>query len=148
VSALVGDKKAMMEDAIDVWIKQPNYMNLLIAQMANIEVKCVVDVLKVWQIILAGFLRDRYASEFEIKGPNYVIMSHEGCLDLLYMQEMNMTDRIKYVCGARVVEELTMVAYIESLLPSGQVKQLLGPLDSGMPCEDGICCRWELTVKQ
>jgi len=119
VSALVGVKKAMMEDAVGVWINQPYFINPKVAKAAGIEVKCVVDVLKAWQIILEGFLRDRYVPEFESKGPNYVIMSHKSCLDLLYMQEMNMTGRIKYVCGARGVEELTMIAYVQSLLSNG-----------------------------
>ena len=147
VAALVGHEKAMAEDSVDVWTKQAYWFIPKIAQTANIEVKDVVDAMKVWQLMLDGFLTERYTAQFNVKSRNHVIMSITYCRDLMYYQHKNMTDRIKMVCGHNGVEHLTMIPYLQSLVPNAQVKQLLGPPESGLPSKDGICCQWEYTLK-
>jgi hypothetical protein len=147
VEALVGPEKAMAEDAVDVWTKQAYWILPKIAQTANIEVKDIVDAMKVWQLVLDGFLTGRYVPQFNVKNRNHVIMSITYCRDLMYYQKQNMKDRIKWVCGHNGVELLTMGPYLQCLVPNAQVKQLLGPPGSGLPSKDGICCQWEYTLK-
>jgi len=148
VVALVGEERAMREDAIDVWIKQPYFINPKVAKAAGIEVKCVVDVLKVWQLLLDGFLTERYIPEFDVRDPDHVVMSIVRCNDLYYYQNNpNMKGRIELVCGARGVEQQSMEGYIQCFLPNAQVKQLAGPEGSGIPVKEGCCCQWELTNK-
>ncbi len=147
VAALVGPEKAMTEDTIAVWTKQPYWINPKIAQTANIEAKDIVDALKVWQLLLDGFLPERYTAQFNIKDRNHVIMSITNCRDLLYFQHKDMKDRIKTVCGHNGVEVRTMGPYLQCLVPNAQVKQLLGPPGSDLPSKDGLCCQFELTLK-
>jgi len=143
----VGEEKAMCEDSVIAWSNQAYWMNPKIAKTANIDVKCIVDVMKVWQLVLDGFLPERYIPSFEVKGPNHVIMDIVYCRDFIYYQHMNMTDRIVRVCGLKGVEHRAMEAYMQCFLPNAQVKQLAGPPASGMPAKEGVCCQWEYTNK-
>ena len=147
LAALVGPEKAMLEDNVDVWTKQAYWILPRIARTANIEVKNIVDAIKVWQLVLDGFLPGLYTPQFNIKDSNHVIMSITYCRNLLYFQKHNMKDRTKMVCGHNGVELLTMEPYLQCLVPNAQVKQLLGPPDSGFPSKEGICCQWEYTLK-
>jgi hypothetical protein len=147
VAALVGPEKAMFEDTVDVWTKQPHWILPKIAQTANIEVKDIVDAMKAWQLVLDGFLPGRYIPQFDVKDRNHVIMSITNCRDLLYFQYRDMKDRVKWVCGHHGIEYLTMTPYLQCLVPNAQVKQLLGPAGSGLPSKEGICCQWEYTLK-
>jgi len=147
MAALVGPEKAMLEDAVDAWTKQAYWFIPKIAQTANIEVKDIVDAMKVWQLMLDGFLTGRYRAQFNIKDKNHVIHSNIYCSDLMYFQEKNMKDRIKWVCGHEGVEIRSIRPYLQCLIPNAQVKQLLGPPGSGLPSKEGICCQWEYTLK-
>ena len=147
VAAKVGPEKAMLEDSVEAWTKQAYWFIPKIAQTANIEVKDIADAMKVWQLMLDGFLTGRYVPQFNVKDKNDVVMSITYCRDLMYFQHKDMKDRIKIVCGHYGVEHRSMEPYLQCLVPNAQVKQLLGPPGSGLPSKDGLCCQFELTLK-
>lgn len=142
----VGGEKLMFKDCVDVWTKQAYWFIPKVAQTANIEVKDIVDAMKVWQLILDGFLTGRYTPQFNIKDRNHVIMSIKYCRDYMYF-EKEAKDRVKTVCGPNGIEELTMIPYLQCLVPNAQLKQLAGPPGSGAPTKEGMCCQWEFTLK-
>ena len=146
IMAFTGQEKAMMEETVAVFTKLAHLTNPRIAKIANIEVKDVVDVMKVWQMTLDGLMGGTWVPKFEIKNRNHVIMTVIRCGDLEHFQRWA-PERIKSCCSPGGVEELTMIPYINCFLPNAQVKMLMAPPGCGLPSKEGICCQWEYTLK-
>lgn len=111
------------------------------AKIANIKVKYMVDVMKVFQLIVEGLMGFQPDSTYEIVNRNHVIWTVKRCLNLEYFEKMDPT-RIVSFCQDK--EERYLYIYTGILLPNCEIKALkLPPRES----REEIACQWELKIK-
>ena len=111
------------------------------AKLANIQVKDMVDVMKVFQLIVEGLMGFQPDSTYEIVNRNHVIWTVKRCLNLEYFEKVDPT-RIVSFCQDK--EERYLYIYTGVLLPDCEIKALkLPPRES----REEIACQWELKLK-
>jgi hypothetical protein len=112
-----------------------------IAKSLDIEVKDIVDAMKVWQILPDGPRGGVFDTEVEVKDRNHIMLTVTKCRSLDWM-EKNAPYRIEPMC-----HELEVVAfnrYLTVFLPNAHANPVkLPPRKS--PNE--VPCIWEIKLK-
>ena len=137
----VGEKEALiMEKA--VWDEVGATTVPKIAKAANIQVKDLVDAIKVWQTCPDGTMQGVYEGAFDIKNRNHVILTFTRCRTLDFFERKS-PERIKSVCHE--LEKAGMEAYFRTIIPGVEVTALkLPPRKS----PDEIACQWEYKLRK
>ncbi|MFC1923980.1 hypothetical protein ACFLXA_01245 [Chloroflexota bacterium] len=111
------------------------------AKLANIQVKDMVDVMKVFQLIVEGLMAFQPDSTYEIINRNHVIWTAKRCLNLEYFEKVDPA-RVQSFCHEK--EGRYFELYTSIFLPNCEVTALkLPPRKS----REEIACQWELKIK-
>jgi hypothetical protein len=138
-------KKKVLDMSVEVWKQLAELRHPKIAKAANIQVKDIVDVMKVWQMLPDGILNGLYDVEMDIKNGdrNHVIWTVTRCRSLEYF-EKKVPDRLTRVCGFGGQEHQTIQNYLRVFFPDVETKVLKLPPRKGT---NDIACQWEFTRK-
>jgi len=124
----------------EAWGAMSRKVNPRYAEIGKIELKTVVDSLKVIQLPLDNIVGGLFVQEYDIKSPNHVIQTTKRCRSLEYFEE-KCPERIQHVC--HVTEPVLYKNYM--LNPKLKITPLkLPPRKS----KDDICCQWELKIEE
>jgi hypothetical protein len=124
---------------MEVWDKIADRVNPRYPKIANIQLNTVLDSLKCTQLPLDNSIGPLYPVEYDIKGPNHVIMTVVQCRSLLYY-EKSAPEMIQPICHE--LEEPAIRNYL--LNPRIKVTALkLPPRES----PEDIACQWELKLE-
>ena len=129
---------------LDVWNEFSRNLARRLAKLANIEVKTVLDCVKLNQLYLDGALirggPDDDDMDIEVKNPNHVIITYKHCPILKQWGEAGYTpEQIQGNCGG-FGPKFYKESYFGVLLPDTKVKALRLPPEG----KDGISCQWEV----
>lgn len=145
----VARKRLNMEEAmkweLEAWTLVAQRTLPRIAKVLGIEVKTVLDVLKVWQTCPDGTGTRVYNCSYEIKNPNHVIWHIDRCGSLEFFERNNQNTRIVALC--QVLETPVLKAYLKALLPNAQINPV--KLPTGIrknPSAPGPACSWEIRL--
>ena len=75
------------EAELKVWYWLDDHFARRIAKAANIEVKNLVDVMKILQLVPTGFLSGIHQPDIEIKDENHIILTIKRCYTLLWFEK-------------------------------------------------------------
>ena len=136
VAPLLGEEKAF-DLELAVWDRVAEVTVPKFARLGGVEVKDIVDVLKVWQLCPDGTLAGVFDAEYEIRDRDHVIFTITRCR-ILELFERKMPERIVPVC--QKAEQAGMESYFRTFIPDVVVTPLkLPPRKS----PDEIPCKWE-----
>lgn len=133
----------LYETEKQVWMKVAAITLPKIAKAMNIEVKSIVDVMKVWQLVPDGaFTGSLYDSAWEVKNPNHVIWRVDVCRTREYYEKRNDPDRMLQVCYDVCTPVVT--AYLTPFFPDVQVTPLKRPTGIRKDLTEKPACVWEI----
>jgi len=125
---------------VAMWLRVAARCNPRYARIANIQLKTVVDSLKVTQLPLDNTMGGLFPVEYDIKNENHAIVTVINCRALLFC-EREAPERIEPMC--HVVEPQIFKAYLVN--PKIKVTALkLPPRKS----PEEIACQWEYKLKE
>ena len=135
-----GDAQLALNCELDCWSDIAERTLPRIAKAANIEVKDIVDAMKVWQMCPDGTSAGVYEAEYEVKNRNHIILTLTRCRTLEFL-EKSAPERIRPVC--HVLEGPVMEKYLMN--PKVKVTALKLPPRKG---PDEIACQWEYKLEE
>ena len=108
----------------------------------GIEVKDLLDALKVTQLIPDGAAGGVYNPNYDFLSANLIKLHMHPCLALAWLEKKGETDRIMQLC--HTTEVATFQAFIEGVLPGAKVTATkLPPRKS----PEEIPCYWEMRLQ-
>jgi hypothetical protein len=124
---------------LEAWQLIAERVNPRYAEIGNIELRTVVDSLKVLQLPLDNTMHSLYGAKYEIKNENHVIVTIPRCKTLCYYERCS-PEMIQPTC--HVLEPIVIEKYLVN--PKIKVKALKLP-----PRNDSseIACQWEYTLE-
>jgi len=126
---------------LEAWLEIGERVVPRYAKIANIPaIETVLDSLKVQQLPLDNIMGGLFQPEYDIKGPNYVIMTFHRC-KALEVFERDAPEQIQHVC--HVLDPQVFQSYcINSKIKVTPLK--LPPRTS----PEEIACQWELKLEE
>ncbi|MFA4836448.1 MAG: hypothetical protein WC749_10315 [Dehalococcoidia bacterium] len=110
----------------------------------GIEVKTVLDAMKVWQLIPDGVTTGYYPCKAEVINENHIIWTITRCISLEWL-EKNDPEKIRWLCHH--VEWPAYERYLKSLLPDAEIKPLIIPEGPRKNPDGTPPCKWELKME-
>jgi hypothetical protein len=138
-----GDAQLALNCELDCWFNVAERTVPRIAKAANIEVKDIVDAMKVWQMCPDGTLAGVYEAEYDIKNRNHIILAVTRCRTLEFL-EKNAPERIRTVCHD--IDIPMNEKYLTALVPDAEMKPLLLH-DKPREKPNETPCIWELKLR-
>ncbi|MCX5998081.1 MAG: DUF6125 family protein [Chloroflexi bacterium] len=120
------------------WMRVGERVNPRYAVLANVPLKTVIDSLKITQLPLDNTV-GLYPAEYDIRGPNHVVMTIMKCRTLDYFEKSE-PERIEPMC--RHLEKPVIEKYLVN--PKVKVTPLVLPPRQN---PEDIACRWEFTLQ-